>query len=156
MNKIMSHKKTIAIVLSLVAIATFLTGCEESPPPKPENALNVNAELKIKSQDKKTGDVTVDYTLYIKNKTDKTLEKVILKDFKLPEEIEMEKERFEIENLKSGEVKDLNFEVIVKGWGKNPRDEKWEVDFTARIEKGNAYTEQDVFYYGVHLYPSEG
>jgi len=144
-------KKIILMVTVLVCVCAC-TG-QGSLPPFPEDALEVNADLVITSQDDQTGDVFIDYTLTLTNVSDEVLERVILKDFLLPSEIAMEKDSFEIRNLGPGETKAVTFTVIVRGWGLNPKDQTWEVDFTIRIEKGDAYTEQDVFYYVVHLIP---
>lgn len=142
-------------IILMVAVLVCVCACTgQGPlPPFPEDALEVDADLVITSQDDQTGDVFMDYTLILKNVSDEVLEKVILKDFLLPGEIEMEKDSFEIRNLGPGEAKAVTFTVIAIGWGLNPRDQTWEVDFTIRIEKGSAYTEQDIFYYIVHLTP---
>lgn len=119
----------------------------------PKDALEIGADLVIESINDQTGDVTILYTLSFKNVSDEPLEKVILKDFNLPSDVIMEKEYFELYNLQPGEEKPVEFRVVVTGWGLNPKDQQWEVTFTIRLEKGSAYTEQDVFYYVIHLYP---
>lgn len=148
----MSEKK----VFMVVGVLVFFCACagQGGPlPPYPKDALDVAASLNIDSQDQQTGDVAITYTLEFKNKSTETLEKVILKDFNVPPEIVMENTYFEISNLGPGEAKSVTFRVIVKGWGLNPKEQTWDVDFTVRIEKGSAYTEQEGFFYQITLYP---
>lgn len=137
----------------LVGILASVCACmgQDGIPPLPADVLGIDAALDITSQDAATNDVTMQYTLFLTNNGDTTLEKVILKDFRPPGNIVMEKDHFEITNLKPGERKPVTFTVIVKSW--SGQEETWEVDFTIRIEKGNAYTEQDIFYYQIHLTP---
>ncbi len=121
-------------------------------PPMPEEALEVGAEMTITGSDQQTGDISLQYTILLKNVSDQTLEKVILKDFQPPSDIVMQQNYFEIENLRVGETRRVTFGVIVLGWGLNAQRQEWEVDYTVRIEEGSAYTEQ-TFYYGIELYP---
>lgn len=116
----------------------------------PGEAIELGADLYEESTDPQTGDVTIQYTLFLTNISDETLEKVILEDFKVPADLAMSKEYFEIYNLNPGDTAEVNFKVIVIGWNLNPQDKEWTVDFTMRIEKDGAYTEQ-VFYYGITL-----
>jgi uncharacterized repeat protein (TIGR01451 family) len=140
-------------MLLLAGILASVCACmgQNGIPPLPADVLGVDAALDITAQDAATNDVTITYTLFLTNNGDTALEKVILKDFILPGDIVMEKDSFEIDNLKPGERKPVTFTVVVKRW--SGQDQTWEVDFTIRIEKGNAYTEQDVFYYQIHLTP---
>ncbi|MBU7023408.1 MAG: hypothetical protein HXS40_04505 [Theionarchaea archaeon] len=140
-------------MLLLAGILASVCACigQNGIPPLPADVLGVDATLDITAQDAATNDVTMDYTLFLTNNGDTALEKVILKDFILPGDIVMEKDYFEIDNLKPGERKSVTFTVVAKRW--SGQDQIWEVDFTIRIEKGNAYTEQDVFYYQIHLTP---
>ncbi|MBU7045284.1 MAG: hypothetical protein HXS54_02520 [Theionarchaea archaeon] len=108
--------------------------------------------MTITGSDQQTGDISLQYTILVKNVSDQTLEKVILKDFQPPFDIVMQQNYFEIENLRAGETRRVTFGVIVLGWGLNAQRQEWEVDYTMRIEEGSAYTEQ-TFYYGIELYP---
>lgn len=137
----------------LAGILASVCACmgQNGIPPLPADVLGVDAALDITAQDAATNDVTIQYTLFLTNNGDTALEKVILKDFILPGDIVMEKDYFEINNLKPGERKPVTFTVVVTRW--SGQDQTWEVDFTIRLEKGNAYTEQDIFYYQIHLTP---
>lgn len=118
----------------------------------PGDALEVGAEMVITGSDQQTGDVSLQYTILVKNVSDQTLEKVILRDFQLPSDIVMQQNYFEIENLRAGETRQVTFGIVVLGWGITAQRQQWEVDYTMRIEEGSAYTEQ-TFYYGIELYP---
>jgi hypothetical protein len=150
-TSLMTEKKIMVLIVVLASLCAC-TGQGEVAP-KPTEVIMVDAELTIESQDYETGDVFIQYTLILKNISDETIEKVVLKDFNLPPDIVMEKEYFEISNIGPNERKFVTFAVIVEGWGRDPKDQKWEIDYTIRIEKGSAYTEEDVFYYQIHLYP---
>jgi hypothetical protein len=141
-------------IAALGILIVFLSACTEILPPMPHDAVEMDADLEITALDERTGDVSVEYTLTLKNISEESLEKVILKEFELPPGVAMEKQQFVVENMEPGKERSLVFTVIVKGWGKNPRDETWDVDFAIRIEKGGAHTEQEGFYYQVHLYPA--
>ncbi len=147
-----AQKKT----LFLLAILTTVCACagqepgEGLLPPMPGNAIELGAQFSIESENQQTGDITIEYYLNLTNVSDETLEKVILQDFQLPGDLTMSQGRFVLENVKPGEVRQIIFKVIVKGWGLNPKDQEWSVDFTIRIERGSAYTEQ-TFYYGFSL-----
>ncbi|MGD2248595.1 MAG: hypothetical protein PVF58_09325 [Candidatus Methanofastidiosia archaeon] len=139
------------IVLVLVVL---LCGClgQGPPPPSPENVIVLNSKLTIDSVDNNTGDVMILYTLSLENTGDELLEKIVLKDFRTPDDIVMEKNYFEIFVLHPGEEKAVNFWVRVQGWGLAPETESWEVGFTIRIEKGRTYSESYDFSYFIHLY----
>jgi len=145
----MTKKKTVPLIVVLTCVCAC-TG-QGVLPPLPGDAIELGADLYEESSDQQTGDVTIQYTLFLTNISDETLETVILKDFELPSDIVMNNEYFEIKNLRPGETGEVNFKVIVKGWGLNKRDQEWAIDFTIRIEKNSAYTEQ-TFYYGITLY----
>ena len=151
----MKPMKKLVKYVFFTAVTVIFSACigQGVLPPLPQDALTIDASLEIKSFNDNTGDVTLKYVLYFENVSDETLEKLILKDFQLPQEIVMKKDYFEITNLAPGEEKSVKFEVVVKGWGLNPKDQEWEVYFTVRLEKGSAYTESDAFYYVIHLYP---
>ena len=144
-------------MLSVIAILVTVCACvgQETtlslPPPLPVNAIAIDADLEEGPTDPQTGDVTIYYTLILKNIHDEPLEKVILRDFQLPSDIVMKQDYFTLENFRPGETRSINFEVIVKGWGLNRRDQEWEIDFTLRIESDDAYSEQP-FFYGITLY----
>lgn len=145
----MNGKKLLFI---LVAVC-LVSACIGQGLPMPRDALKIDADLAIESQNEQNGDVVIQYTLFLENISDTPLETVILKDFKTPNEIVMEENYFTITNLNPGETKSVKFRVTVLKWGQNPRDETWEVDFTVRLEENGSYKEQDVFYYQIHLYP---
>ena len=139
----------LAVALSLVC------GCagQDVLPPMPEDAIAIDGDMVVGTVDQQTGDVPIQYTLFITNVGNESLEKVILKDFISPHDVVMEQNYFEIKNLRAGETRKITFDVVVLGWGLNQIQQTWEVDFTIRLEKGSAYTEQEVFYYGIELYP---
>lgn len=140
-------------LLFILVVVCCVCACMGQGLPMPRDALKIDADLAIESQNEENGDVIIQYTLFLENISDTPLETVILKDFKTPDEIVMEKNYFTITNLNPGETKSVKFRVTVEKWGQNPRDETWEVDFTIRLEENNSYIEQDVFYYQIHLYP---
>ncbi|MGD2248596.1 MAG: hypothetical protein PVF58_09330 [Candidatus Methanofastidiosia archaeon] len=146
----MEEKK---LLFALVVLSCVCACTGQTLPPMPQDAINITADPVIESQNAETGDVVIQYTLFLENVSDTTLETVILKDFKAPNEIVMEKGYFTITNLRPGETNPVVFRVIVEGWGLNPRDQTWEVGFTIRIEENGSYMEEDVFYYQIHLYP---
>ncbi len=131
----------------------FLCACmgQGVLPPLPEDAIEMGADVTIESQDDQTGDVTLQYTLILKNISDETLEKIILKDFDPPSDVIMEQDYFEVYSLSPGQTKYVTFRVLVEGWGLDPKDQSWLVSFTLRLEKGSAYTEQ-VSSYEIELY----
>lgn len=151
----MKERRMLLLAAILVSMCTCVGQDGGSPlpgiPPMPADTLQVEAALEITSQDAATNDVTIQYTLFLTNSGDSALEKVILKDFLLPGDIVMEEDYFEIDDLKPGERESVIFTVIVKQW--SGQEETWEVDFTVRIENGSAYSEQDKFFYQIHLYP---
>lgn len=126
-------------------------GEEARLPPFPTDAIGLDAELEIQSQDYETGDVLIEYTLILENITDETLEKVVLLDFITPTDVEMEDGYFEIYELGPGEVCLVVFRVLVREWGFDSEDQIYEVYFSIRIENENGYTEEDVFYYQIVL-----
>lgn len=148
----MTKRRMLLLTGILVSVCACMGQNGGGVPPMPADVLGVDATLKITAQDAATNDVTMQYTLFFTNNGDTALEKVILKDFILPNDVVMEKDRFEIANLKPGEQKPVTFTVIVKSW--SGQEQGWEVDFTVRIESGNAFTEQDAFYYQIHLSPT--
>ena len=141
------------IMLLAVALA-LVCGCagQDVLPPMPEDAIAIDGDMIVGAVDQQTGDVPIQYTLFITNVSDESLEKVILKDFVPPTDVVMKQNYFEIENVGAGETRKITFEVVVLGWGLNQIQQTWEVDFTTRLEQGSAYTEE-VFYYGIELYP---
>ena len=109
-------------------------------------------DLEVLGVDQTNGDVTVEYTLILKNIGEDTLEKVILKDFNTPRDVVMREDYFEITDLDAGEEYAVIFNVVVLGWAAGDETEQtWEVDYTIRIEEGSAYTEQEGFY-SIELY----
>jgi hypothetical protein len=140
-------------LLFALVVLSCVCACMGQGLPMPQDAIKITADLAIESQDAESGDVVIQYTLFLENVSDTTLETVILKDFRAPDEIVMEKGYFTITNLKPGDTKPVVFKVIVQRWGLNPRDQTWDVDFTIRIEENGSYKEEDVFYYQIHLYP---
>ena len=142
------------IMLLAVALA-LVCGCagQDVLPPMPEDALTIDGDMIVGTVDQQTGDVPIQYTLFITNVSDESLEKVILRDFIPPADVVMKQNYFEIENVGTGETRKITFEVVVLEWGLNQIQQTWEVDFTIRLEQGSAYTEQEVFYYGIELYP---
>jgi hypothetical protein len=149
-NSIMAKKRILLMAVALTLVCAC-TG-QGVLPPMPGDALEVGAEMVITGSDQQTGDVSLQYTILVKNVSDQTLEKVILRDFQLPSDIVMQQNYFEIENLRAGETRQVTFGIVVLGWGITAQRQQWEVDYTMRIEEGSAYTEQ-TFYYGIELYP---
>jgi uncharacterized repeat protein (TIGR01451 family) len=122
-------------------------------PPLPEDVLEFDASMQVIDIDQTSGDVTVEYTLIIRNVGDITLERVILKDFITPTDVVMQKDTFRINNLGPNEERAVVFNVTVLGWySEDAEEQTWDVDYSIRIEEGDAYTEQDVFYYQLNLY----
>jgi hypothetical protein len=148
----MTDKKYILfLILPLMAICAC-TG-QDILPPFPKDVIGFDASMEVLAVDETSGDVTVEYTLIIKNVSDEPLEKVILKDFITPGDVVMQKDYFTITNLDPGEEQAVIFNLVVLGWAAGSEAEHtWEVDYTVRIEEGSAYTEQDVFYYSIQLY----
>jgi uncharacterized repeat protein (TIGR01451 family) len=118
----------------------------------PEEVIEMGADLTIGFVDPSTGDVPIQYTLYLTNIGDQTLDTVILKDFIPPSDVVMKEGYFEIKNLAPGQTKQVTFDVVVLGWGLDPEPQYWDVDFTIRVESGDVYAEQDTFYYRIELY----
>lgn len=145
----MIEKKSIVMVVVLASLCACMG--QEVLPPLPEDAIEMGADVTIESQDDQTGDVTLQYTLILKNISDETLEKVILQDFDPPSDVIMEQDYFEVYNLSPGQTTSVTFRVLVEGWGLDPKDQSWLVAFTLRIEKGSAYTEQ-ISSYEITLY----
>ncbi|MBU7031058.1 MAG: hypothetical protein HXS53_00880 [Theionarchaea archaeon] len=147
----MTDKKYgLILILPLMAICAC-TG-QESLPPIPGNVLDFGASMEVIDIDQTNGDVTVKYTLLVKNKGDTTLETVILKDFITPDDVVMQNDHFVINNLDPGEEYAVIFNVMVLRWAAGSEtDRTWEVSYTIRIEEGNVYTEQEGFY-SIHLY----
>lgn len=112
----------------------------------PSQALEFSTNVVIISIDNQTGDVTLDYTLILKNVSSETLEKVILKDFVLPADVAMSKGTFEMTQMRPGEVREARFQAIVRGWGLTGKEQTWQVTFTTRIERGSTYTEETSMY----------
>jgi hypothetical protein len=141
------------IMLLAVALA-LVCGCagQEVLPPMPRDAIAIDGDMIVGTVDQQTGDVPIQYTLFITNVSDESLEKVILRDFVPPADVVMKQNYFEIKNLRPGETRKITFEVVVLGWGLNQIRQTWEVDFTIRLERGSDYTEQDIFYYAIELY----
>lgn len=138
----------------VLILVIFLCGClgQGPPPPDPADVITLDSKLSIDSVDSNTGDVMILYTLFLENTGDELLEKIVLKDFRTPEDIIMEQNYFEIFVLHPGEEKGVNFWVQVQGWGLAPKNESWEIGFTIGIEKGRAYIESHDFSYSIHLY----
>jgi hypothetical protein len=139
---------------TVLVLTVLLCGClgQRPPPPNPEDVLVLNSNLTIDSVDSNTGDVMILYTLSVENTGDEILEKVVLKDFRTPDDIVMEKNYFEVFVLHPGEEKVVSFWVRVEGWGLAPKNESWEVGFTIRIEKGRTSSESYDFSYFIYLY----
>jgi hypothetical protein len=139
--------------LLMAAVLVSVCACmNQEGPPLPEDAVGISSHNYIEFIDPLTGDVTLQYTLFIKNITGDTLEKVILKKFLVPEDIIMEGQYFEIHDLGPGKTEEVTFEVIVLGWGLNAEDRTWNVDFSIETVKGGLSAEQDTFYYTIRLY----
>jgi hypothetical protein len=119
----------------------------------PEEVIEISAQLAIDSIDDKTGDVAIIYMLSVKNISDISLEKIILKEFYPPKDLIMDQYYFEIFVLHPGEKKTVTFPVTIKGWGLAPKKQTWEVEFTIRIEQQGGYAEQGGFIYHINLAP---
>ena len=142
-------------IVLLAAALALVCGCAGQGvlPPMPGDAIAVDVDMEVGAVHQQTGDVPLQYTLSMTNVSDVSLEKVILKDFIPPANVVMKQNYFEIKNLRPGETREITFEVVVLGWGLNPIRQTWEVDFTIRLEKQGEYTEQEIFYYAIELYP---
>ncbi|MBU7043622.1 MAG: hypothetical protein HXS47_08525 [Theionarchaea archaeon] len=148
----MIDKKYILFLILPLMVTCGCTG-QGGLPPLPKDVLDFGASMEVLGTDQTSGDVTVEYTLIIKNKGDTALEKVILKDFIASDDVVMRQDYFVITDLDAGEEYEVIFNVVILGWAAtNEMERTWEVDYTIRIEEGSAYTEQDVFYYSIHLY----
>jgi len=147
----MTDKKYILfLILPLMAICAC-TG-QDVIPPFAEDVLDFGASMEVLAVDQTSGDVTVEYTLVIKNVGDEPLEKVILKDFITPGDVVMREDYFVINDLNPGEEQAVIFNVVVLRWAAGSETEHtWEVTYTIRIEEGSVYSEQEGVY-SIYLY----
>jgi len=147
----MNHKLYVPLLILPLIYLCACTG-QGVLPPLPKDVLEFDASMEVLGVDQTNGDVTVEYTLILKNIGEDTLEKVILKDFNTPRDVVMREDYFEITDLDAGEEYAVIFNVVVLGWAAGDETEQtWEVDYTIRIEEGSAYTEQEGFY-SIELY----
>lgn len=139
-------------MLKRIVVLVLVCACvgQGPRPPSPQEALDVRAEMLVLAVNNVTGDVTIAYTLFFTNKSGEPLEKVVLKDFRLPADMAMPEKYFEITQMLPDEQRKVTFDVIIKGWGIRQEDKEWQATFIVRIEKGEAYKEQE-FYYKIHL-----
>jgi hypothetical protein len=142
----MKNKKYVPLLILPLIYMCACTG-QGGLPPLPKDVLDFDASMEVLGVDQSNGDVTVEYTLVIKNIGEDNLEKVILKDFNTPSDVIMREDYFVITDLDSGEEYAVIFNIIVLGWAAGDEiEQEWEVDYTLRIEEGSAYTEQEGYY----------
>jgi hypothetical protein len=138
--------------IALVSMCACIGQTEPELALTPSEALQFERNFAVVSTTF-SGDVIIDCTIFFKNVSSTTLEKVVFKDFKTPEDLDLENYYygpfyasdtmyFETAEMQPGEEREYKFRIIALGAGFSDKEQWWEFSCSVRIEKGSTYTEE--------------